>query len=637
MIEITFPDGKVGKYPENSTPLDIAKSISSGLAREIVTAKVNDKLVDLNYPITTDASLILYKFESDVGRQVYWHSTAHLMAQAVKELFPEVKIAIGPAIETGFYYDFDRNEPFTDEELLQIEDKMKTLAKNDLEYTRQEMTREQALKLFSEMGEDYKVEILNEISPGEVITAYRQGSFIDLCRGPHIIHTGRIKAIKLLKTSGAYWRGDAKNKMLQRIYGVSFPSQKELNKYLADLEEAKKRDHRKIGKELDLYSISDEIGAGMVLWHPHGAMMRSIIEEYWKDQHFRAGYSVVNTPHIGKADLWQTSGHLSNFSEYIYPPISIDEQDYYLKPMNCPFHIEIYKTDKRSYRELPIKYAEMGTVYRYEPSGALHGLMRVRGFTQDDAHIICTPEQVDDEVKDVVKFSIEMLRAFGFDDFEIFLSTRPEKAVGKVEDWDKATYALKRSLEELELNFELDEGGGAFYGPKIDIKIKDALKRSWQCSTIQFDFNLPERFGMEYVGADNATHRPFMIHRALMGSLERFFGTLIEYHAGNFPVWLCPIQIKVIPISEHYEDYAQKVAWQLKENGLRVEVDHKNEKVNYKIREAELQKIPYMFIVGQREQDDHTVSVRRHTSGDLGSYAIAEIIKQIKDEVNAKK
>jgi threonyl-tRNA synthetase len=637
MIKITFPDGKVGEYPEKSTPLDIALSISSGLAREIVTAKVNDKLVDLNHPIKTDASLVLYKFDSDIGREVYWHSTAHLMAQAVKELFPEVKIAIGPAIETGFYYDFDRDEPFTDEDILQIEEKMKTLAKQDLEYTRQEMTREQALELFSGMGEHYKVEILNEIAPGEVITAYRQGSFIDLCRGPHIIHTGRIKAIKLLKTSGAYWRGDAKNKMLQRIYGVSFPTNKELNRYLADLEEAKKRDHRKIGKELDLYSISDEIGAGLVLWHPHGAMMRSIIEDYWKEQHFKSGYSVVNTPHIGKADLWQTSGHLSNFSEYIYPPISIDEQDYYLKPMNCPFHIEIYKTTKRSYRELPIKYAEMGTVYRYEPSGALHGLMRVRGFTQDDAHIICTPEQVDAEVKDVVKFSIEMLRAFGFDDFEIFLSTRPEKAVGKIEDWDKATYALKRSLEELELNFEMDEGGGAFYGPKIDIKIKDALKRSWQCSTIQFDFNLPERFSMEYVGADNAPHRPFMIHRALMGSLERFFGTLIEFHAGNFPVWLCPIQIKVIPISEHYEDYAQQVAQQLNENGLRVEVDHKNEKVNYKIREAELQKIPYMFIVGQREQDENTVSVRRHTSGDLGSFATAEIIEKIKAEVDAKK
>ena len=425
--------------------------------------------------------------------------------------------------------------------------------------------------------------------------------------------------------------------MLQRIYGVSFPSNKELKTFLYNLEEAKKRDHRKIGKELDLYSFSDEIGPGLVLWHPNGAMMRSIVEDYWKKRHFEDGYSLVNTPHIGKAGLWEKSGHLEFYKESMYSAIEVDDMEYYLKPMNCPFHIAIYQNQRRSYRELPIKYAEMGTVYRYENSGSLHGLMRVRGFTQDDAHIICTPDQLDNEIEEVIEFSLNILKAFGFKDFEIYLSTMPEKAVGEKEDWDKATASLEKALKKLEINYDVDEGGGAFYGPKIDIKIKDALNRLWQCSTIQFDFNLPTRFKMEYIGEDNQPHRPFMVHRALLGSLERFFGTLIEYHAGNFPLWLCPIQVKVLPISDSYIDYAKKVNAELRKNEIRSEIVFKNEKIGYKIREAEMHKIPYMFIVGQKEMESNSVSVRRHGKGDLGNMKIEDIVKQIHQEIETKK
>ena len=636
-IKIQFPDGSVKEHPKNISPLEIAESISHGLAKQTIVAEVNGKLVDLDYKIANDAKIKLFKFDSKEGQEVYWHSTAHLLAQAVKELFPIIKVTIGPAIENGFYYDFDKEVPFTDKDLEKIEQKMKELSKNNAEYTRQELSKKEAIKLFSDLKEDYKLELLEEIPDDEVISAYTQGNFTDLCRGPHIIDTGKIKAIKLLKTSGAYWRGDSKNKMLQRIYGVSFPSNKELNTFLHNLEEAKKRDHRKIGKELDLYSFSDEIGPGLVLWHPNGAMMRSIVEDYWKKRHFEDGYSLVNTPHIGKAGLWEKSGHLEFYKESMYSAIEVDDMEYYLKPMNCPFHIAIYQNQKRSYRELPIKYAEMGMVYRYENSGSLHGLMRVRGFTQDDAHIICTPDQLDNEIEEVIEFSLNILKAFGFEDFEIYLSTMPEKAVGEKADWDKATAALRKALEKLKIDYDVDEGGGAFYGPKIDIKIKDALNRSWQCSTIQFDFNLPSRFDMDYIGEDNQPHRPFMVHRALLGSMERFFGTLIEYHAGNFPIWLCPIQVKVLPISDNYIEFAKQVNAELKNSGIRSEVDFKNEKIGYKIREAEMHKIPYMFIVGQKEMESGTVSVRRHGEGDLGSKTIGEIVKDIQQEIKAKK
>jgi len=635
-MNITFPDGAIKEYPKSITPIEIAKSISHGLAKQIIVAKVNDELVDLNFKIVDDAKIMFFKFDSEEGRGVYWHSSAHLLAQAVRSLFPNVKVTIGPAIENGFYYDFDKDIPFTDDDLLKIEQKMKELSKLQNVYKREELSKKEAIEKFQKMGEKYKLELLADIPEDETISIYTQGDFTDLCRGPHLTDTAKIKSIKLLKTSGAYWRGDAKNKMLQRIYGVSFPSNKELNKYLHNLEEAKKRDHRKLGKELDLYSISDDIGSGLVLWHPNGATMRSIVENYWQKRHFAKGYKLVQTPHIGKAELWEKSGHLGFYNESMYSAIEVDGQEYYLKPMNCPFHIAIYQNQRRSYRELPIKYAEMGTVYRYENSGSLHGLMRVRGFTQDDAHIICTPQQLDAEVENVVEFSINTLRAFGFEKFDIYLSTMPEKAVGEKADWDKATTALKNSLQKLNLDYKVDEGGGAFYGPKIDIKIKDALNRSWQCSTIQFDFNLPTRFGMEYIGEDNAPHRPFMIHRALLGSIERFFGTLIEYHAGNFPVWLCPIQVKVLPISDQYIDYAKKINETLMENNIRSEVDFRNEKIGYKIREAEMMKIPFMFIIGQKEVEADSVSVRRHQEGDLGSSNLANIIIQIQKEVAKK-
>ncbi len=635
-IMIEFPDGSRKAYPKNSTVMDIAESISHGLAKEIVTASINEKLVDLDHQIKEDAKIKLFKFDSPEGKNVYWHSSAHLMAQAVKQLFPEVKVAIGPAIENGFYYDFDKEVPFTDADLEKIEQRMKELAKQDEKYIRHSISKAEAIQKFEKMDENYKVELLQDMSADEEISFYTQGDFVDLCRGPHLPTTSKIKAIKLLKTSGAYWRGDEKNKMLQRIYGITFPSKKMLKKYLHDLEEAKKRDHRKIGKELDIYSISDEIGPGLVLWHPNGALMRSIIEDYWKKRHFKEGYELVATPHIGKAELWKTSGHLGFYDESMYSSIDVDEKKYYLKPMNCPFHIAIYQSQKRSYRELPIKYAEMGTVYRYEKSGALHGLMRVRGFTQDDAHIICTPEQLDEEIEKTLLFSLDMLKAFGFEKFEIFLSTMPEKAVGERDDWEKASRSLEKALQKNQIDFELDEGGGAFYGPKIDIKIKDALNRSWQCSTIQFDFNLPARFGMEYIGEDNNSHRPFMVHRALLGSVERFFGTLIEYHAGNFPLWLCPVQVKVLPISDQYLDHAKKINASLLANEIRSKVDLKNEKIGYKIREAEMMKIPYMFIVGQKEVEAKTVSVRKHQQGDLGSFGLEEMIARIKKQIENK-
>jgi len=632
-IKIKFPDDSEKEYPQGIKAIDIAESISHGLAKNAICAQLNGKAVDLDAKIENDAEIQFVKFDNPLGKEVYWHSTAHLMAQAVKELFPDVKVTIGPAIENGFYYDFDKEIPFTDDDLLIIENKMKELAKKNLIYQRKEISKEEALQFFKKAGENYKVEILQEIPDRETISLYTQGDFTDLCRGPHLPNTGKIKAIKLLKTSGAYWRGDEKNKMLQRIYGISFPSSKELKKYLHDLEEAKKRDHRKLGKELDLYSISDEIGAGLVLWHPNGARMRSIIEQYWKDKHFKAGYEIVNTPHIGKAELWKTSGHLDFYKDSMYSPIIVDEQEYYLKPMNCPFHIMIYKSQRRSYRELPLRWAEMGTVYRYEKSGALHGLMRVRGFTQDDAHIFCTPLQLDEEVEKVIRFSIDMLTAFGFKELKIYLSTIPEKAIGEKKQWNDATNALQKALEKLGLKYETDEGGGAFYGPKIDIKIKDALNRLWQCSTIQFDFNLPTRFDLNYIGSDNNPHRPYMIHRALLGSMERFFGTLIEYHAGNFPLWICPVQVKVIPISEKYEDYARKVNEQLLEVGIRSIIDYSNEKIGYKIRDAEMKKIPYMFIVGEKEKENGKVSVRRHTEGDLGSFSVEEIIEKLNEEI----
>lgn len=632
MIKITFPDNSVKEYPAGSSALDVAESIHHQLALRSIAATVNNKLQDMDIPINEDATVTLHTFDDETGKAIYWHSSAHLMADAVKQLFPDVKVTIGPAIEEGFYYDFDREASFTDEELIQIEDKMKALAKKKHKYERREVSKAEAVKIFTEMDETYKLELLEAIPEDEVISIYQSGDFVDLCRGPHIKHTGKIKAIKLLKTSGAYWKGDENNKMLKRIYGITFPAKKELHAYMELVERRKKSDHRKLGKDLDLFSISDEIGAGLVLWHPNGAMIRSAIETYWRKKHYENGYKPIYTPHIGKADLWKTSGHLDFYADGMFAPMDIEGQDYYVKPMNCPFHIQVYNSTKRSYRELPVRYCELGTVYRYERSGTLHGLMRVRGFTQDDAHIICTPEQLEGEVEKIIDFSIAMLKKFGFEDMQLYLSTKPEKSVGEQERWDQATNSLKAALEKHEMDYEIDEGGGAFYGPKIDIKVKDALNRSWQLSTIQFDFNLPERFKMEYVGADNSPHQPFMIHRALLGSLERFFGILIEHHSGSFPLWLSPVQVKIIPVSDNFLHYAERVLAKLQKYEIRAEIDYRNEKVGYKIREAELQKVPFMFIVGEKEEDKNEVSIRRHKIGDMGKLYTEDAIELILKE-----
>ncbi len=485
------------------------------------------------------------------------------------------------------------------------------------------------------MGEIYKVELLNEMED-EIVSLYEHDKFVDLCKGPHLPSTGKLKVVKLLSAAGAYWRGDESRKMLQRIYGTAYERKSDLDAHLRRIEEAERRDHRRLGRQLDLFSFHEVAGAGLVYWHPKGAMIRKIIEDFWRDQHIKGGYEFVYTPHIGRSWLWKTSGHLDFFSENMYSPMDVDGQDYYLKPMNCPFHIMIYKTRIRSYRDLPLRWAELGTVYRYERGGVLHGLMRVRGFTQDDAHIFCTPEQIEEEILRVLRFSLEMLRSFGFDQFEVYLSTKPEKAVGEPERWEQAQNSLRKALEAEDLPFEVDEGGGAFYGPKIDIKIKDAIGRSWQCSTIQFDFNLPERFDLSYVGEDGKEHRPYMVHRALLGSLERFFGVLIEHYAGAFPIWLAPVQARVMNITRDQEDYALQITRRLKEAGLRADNDIRGEKLGYKVREAQLQKIPYMLIVGAREKDSGTVAVRTRRGEDLGGMKVEDFIRKIKEEIESK-
>lgn len=635
-MKIKFPDGSIKEYEYGITPYQIAESISKGLAKEILVAKINNQMYDLNRPITNDCEIFLYKFKDKEGKSVYWHSTSHIMAQAVKRLFPNVKVAIGPAIENGFYYDFDTEKPFTDEDLMQIEAEMKKITFEGEPFIRKQVSKQEALDFFKDKNE-YKVELIKELAEDEQITFYQSGEFIDLCLGPHLPDANMIKEIKLLHTSGAYWRGNEKNKMLHRIYGISFQSKKELENYLQKLEEAKKRDHRKIGKELGLFATYDQIGAGLVHWLPNGAKIRDIIENFWKKEHYKAGYELVYTPHIGKGSLWQTSGHLDFYKESMYPPLNIEGEDYYLKPMNCPFHIAVYNSELHSYRDLPIKYAELGTVYRYELSGVLHGLMRVRGFTQDDAHLICTPEQLQDEIIKLLDFSLYMLKSFGFDKYEFFLSTKPEKSIGKPLDWEKATETLKVALEVRGFQYDIDEGGGAFYGPKIDIYIKDALDRSWQCTTIQFDFNLASRFNMTYIGEDGKEHRPYMVHRALLGSLERFFGMLIEHYAGNFPIWLAAQQVQIIPISEHYISYAKEICNRLSNENIRVKIDVRSEKLGYKIRDAETKKIPYMLIVGEKEKANNTVSVRRHLKGDLGSFCVSDFISIVKKEIENKK
>ncbi len=558
------------------------------------------------------------------------------MAHAVKELYPNVKLAIGPATSEGFYYDFDCEKALTENDLQIIEKKMLEIIKADKPFIREELSRKEALEVFKSLGETYKVELLNEIEE-DVVSVYREDNFIDLCRGPHLKSTGEVKAFKLLSVAGAYWRGDEHNKMLQRIYGTAFSTKAEIEQYLNFLEEVKKRDHRRLGKDLDLYSISDDIGAGLVLWHPKGALMRMIIENFWREEHYKAGYQILFTPHIARLDLWKKTGHLDFYRENMYSPMEIEGTDYEIKPMNCPFHISIYKSRLRSYKDLPLRFAELGTVYRYERSGVLHGLLRVRGFTQDDAHIFCKEDQLENEILNVLELTLFILRTFGFDEYDIYLSTRPEKFVGTLEIWDKATDALKNALIHKGLDYNIDPGEGVFYGPKIDIKVKDSLGRPWQCSTIQVDFNIPERLDVTYRGQDNKDYRPIMVHRALMGSLERFFGILIEHYAAIFPLWLAPVQAGVLTISERHVEYGKTVAETLLKEGLRIELNVKDEKIGYKIREATLQKIPYLFIIGDKEQSNGTVNVRKRSGENLGEMPVEKIKTILKEEITKRR
>ena len=635
-MRVTFPDQSTREYAEGTTALGIAQSIGERLAKEVIAAEVNGELVDLNQPLHGELSIKLIKPEDAAGLEIVRHSASHVMAAAVKRLFPEVKLAIGPAIEHGFYYDFDLPETLKPEDLTRIEAEMAKIIAADLPYERFEMSKAEALAQFEKAGEKYKGELVAGLTDG-TISFYRQGEFIDLCRGPHLPSTGRLKAYKLMSLAGAYWRGDSSREMLQRIYGTAFPSKKQLDEYLTFLVEAAKRDHRKLGKELDLFSIDDQIGGGLVLWHPKGSRVRHELERFWKDEHYKNGYELVYTPHVGRANLWETSGHLGFYNENMYAPMEIEGQPYYVRPMNCPFHIAIYQNRGRSYRELPFRWAELGTVYRYERSGVLHGLMRVRGFTQDDAHIFCRPDQMAEEIDRVLNFCLDIIRAFGFENFKLYLSTRPkEKSVGAEEYWVAATEALREAIVKTGLPSEVDEGGGAFYGPKIDLKIKDALGREWQCSTIQFDFNEPERFDLTYKGSDGADHRPYMIHRALFGSLERFFGVLIEHYEGAFPVWLAPVQAMVLPVLPENYDYARGVMEELRQAGIRAEIDARNEKIGYRIRESQLQKIPYMLVVGEREAQEGTVALRSRKAGDQGAQKVSAVIELLQSDIKGR-
>ena len=557
------------------------------------------------------------------------------MAHAVKTLFPDAKLAIGPATDEGFYYDFDVERTFTPEDLSLIEKKMSEIIQQNNPFVRRVVSRQEAIALFQEKGEPYKVELLQEI-PDDDVSLFEEGGFVDLCRGPHIETTGQVTAFKLLSIAGAYWRGNEKNKMLQRIYGTSFTDKNALKDYLNFLEEVKKRDHRKLGKDLDLFSTSDEIGAGLIVWHPNGALIRRAIEDFWLKEHYKAGYKVLYSPHIAKLNLWATSGHLDFYRENMYSPMEIEGIDYEIKPMNCPFHIHVYKHALRSYKELPIRYAELGTVYRYERSGVLHGLLRVRGFTQDDAHIFCREDQIEDEILKVLDFTLFILKTFGFDRYDIYLSTRPDKYVGTPEHWERSTNALEKALEIKGLIYDIDPGEGVFYGPKIDIKVKDSLNRQWQCSTIQVDFNNPERFAMMYRGSDGKEHRPIMIHRALMGSLERFFGILIEHYAGSFPVWLTPVQVKILTIAERHADYAISISETLKKEEIRTELDIENEKIGYKIRNATLMKVPYLVIIGDKEVSENTVTVRKRSGENIGPFTVTELLGILKEKITTK-
>lgn len=633
MIKVTLKDGKVLEFQGNITAGDVAKEISMGLYRASLAAKVNSKVVDLNYPITSDSEVELLTNESEEGIGALRHTSAHILAQAVKRLYGDVKLAIGPSIENGYYYDFDMDTTITPEMLVEIEKEMAKIVKEDLPLERFEMSRDEAIKYFKDQGEDYKVELIENLPKDEIISFYKQGEFTDLCAGPHVVSTGKIKAMKLLSIAGAYWRGDENKKMLQRVYGTSFLKKSELDAYLNMLEEAKKRDHRKLGKELDLFSMN-EAGPGFPFFHPKGMVIRNELENFWRNVHTKRGYKEIKTPIILNEELWHTSGHWDHYKDNMYFT-KIDEEDYAVKPMNCPGSILVYKHGMHSYRDLPIRIGELGLVHRHEISGALHGLMRVRAFTQDDAHIFMTKSQITDEVLGVINLIDSFYKSFGFE-YNVELSTRPESSMGSDEDWDSATNGLVEALNAAGLSYKINEGDGAFYGPKIDFHLKDCLGRVWQCGTIQLDFQLPERFELNYIGEDGEKHRPVMVHRVVFGSIERFIGILIEHFAGAFPLWLAPVQVRILPVTDRANDYAEKLAEKLQDSDIRVEVDARNEKIGYKIREAQLQKTPYMIILGDKEVEAGNISVRSRVKGDIGQVAVDEFINSIKEEIKTK-
>lgn len=634
MIHVTLKNGEVREYESGITAMDVAKNLGAGLFKAACVCRIDGEVRDLRTPLTADCELEIVTFDDPDGKHAFWHTASHIMAQAVKRLYPDVKLTIGPAIDNGFYYDFDSEEPFTPETLEKIEAEMKKIVKEALPLERFELPADKACALMEEKGETYKVELIGEhASKGEAISFYRQGEFDELCAGPHIPDTGRVKAFKLTSCTGAYWHGDANNKMLQRVYGVAFPKASQLEEYLTRLEEAKKRDHRKLGKELELFTIMEE-GPGFPFFLPNGMILKNTLIDYWREVHTRAGYKEISTPMMLNRALWERSGHWDHYKDNMYTTV-IDDTDFAIKPMNCPGGILVYKTQMHSYRDLPLRMGELGVVHRHELSGALHGLMRVRCFTQDDAHIFMTPEQIKNEIVGVVRLIDEVYSLFGFK-YHVELSTMPEDHMGALEDWENATNALKAALEEIGKEYVINEGDGAFYGPKIDFHLEDSLGRTWQCGTIQLDFQLPERFELEYTGADGQKHRPVMIHRVVFGSIERFIGILTEHFAGAFPLWLAPVQVKVIPVSEKYNDYAHEVLDALKASGLRAEVDERPEKMGFKIREAQLKKTPYMLIVGEKEQESGTVSIRARDKGDEGAVSVQEFCAMAAEKVKTR-
>ncbi|MFA9424232.1 MAG: threonine--tRNA ligase [Sedimentibacter sp.] len=622
MIKLTMPDNSVREYEDGIVALDVAKSISDGFARIVVGAIYNGETIGLLNEIKNDGSIKFLKFEDKEGKHIFWHTSSHIMAHAIKKLWPDAKLAIGPAIDNGFYYDIDMEYRLVQEDFEKIEAEMKKIAKEGLTLERFELPRDEAIKFMEEKQEPYKVELIQDLPEDAVISFYKQGDFIDLCAGPHLESTKKPKAVKLLSIAGAYWRGSEKNKMLQRIYGITFEKAKDLEEYIKLMEEAKKRDHRKLGKELDLFFMSDE-GPGFPFFLPKGVEVKNELMRFWREMHKKAGYVEIETPLILNRHLWETSGHWFNYKENMYT-VEIDEQDFAIKPMNCPGGILVYANKMHSYKDFPMRVAEVGRVHRHELSGALHGLMRVRAFTQDDAHIYMLPEQIKDEIKGVVKLIDELYSVFGFS-YNVELSTRPEKFMGEIKDWDVAESSLKAALDEMEVKYVINEGDGAFYGPKIDFHLTDCIGRTWQCGTIQLDYQMPQRFELEYTGADGQKHRPIMIHRTAFGSIERFFGILIEQFVGAFPTWLAPVQVKVLPISDKFNDYAEQVKKELDEMNIRVELDTRAEKIGYKIREAQMEKVPFMFVVGEKEVEGNTVSVRERQQGDMGSMKIEDI------------